>query len=164
MKSPLLILCLLIAGVTQAQLKTSTQNQCGPFTIDLLSGKLNGVEADVTQAEIKKLLPCYTSAEKEDTSSKCGGLIAFKDKDVYFYTGRNYVEIREKYNGKLSLPLMGAAKGSLFKHLGHPLMKDANWEAYQTAYGILIVYFNKANKINKIQYSTESTTTINLCE
>lgn len=164
MKTSLLVLCLLIAGSTQAQLKTSTQNQCGPFSIDILSGKLNGIEADVTPGEIKKLLPCFTSEEKEDTSSKCGGLIAFKDKDVYFYTGRNYVEIREKYNGKLSLPLMGAARGSLFKYLGHPALKDTNWDAYQTAYGVLIVYFNKANKINKIQFSTESTATINLCE
>ena len=164
MKTPLLILCLLIAGITQAQLKTSSQNSCAPFTVDLLNGKLNGVEPDFTAPEIKKLLPCFTSEEKEDTSSRCGGVIAFKDKDVYFYTGRNYVEIREKFNGKLSIPLMGAARGSLFKHLGHPLMKDTNWEAYQTSYGILIVYYNKVNKINKIQFSTEGATTINLCE
>jgi hypothetical protein len=164
MKTPLLVICLLTVIATQAQLKTSNQNQCGPFTIDILGGKLNGIEADVTPAEIKKQLPCFTSEEKEDTSSKCGGLIAFKDKDVFFYTGRNYVEIREKYNGKLSIPLMGAARGSLFKHLGLPAVKDTNWEAYQTSYGILIVYYNKANKINKIQFSTETTSTINLCE
>jgi hypothetical protein len=164
MKTLLLVLiCLLTVTITQAQLKSSSQTQCSSFVIDILDGKLNGVEADFTPGEIKKLLPCYTSEERED-SSKCGGLISFKDKDVYFYTGRNYVEIREKFKGKLSIPLMGAARGSLFKYLGHPAMKDTNWDAYQTAYGVLIVYYNKANKINKIQYSTETTSTINLCE
>lgn len=163
MKTPLLFLCILAATATQAQLKSSNPNQCNTFVVDILNGKLNGIEPDYTPAEIKKGLPCFTGEERED-SSKCGGLISYKDKDVYFYTGRNYVEIREKFKGKLSIPLMGAVRGSLFKFLGHPGMKDTNWDAFQTAYGILILYYNKTNKVNKIQFSTESTSTINLCE
>jgi hypothetical protein len=163
MKTLFLFLCLFSLSMVHAQLKTSTQNQCGPFTIDVLDGKLNGMKANVSFPEAKKNLPCYTSIEGED-SSKCGGLISFKDKDVYFYTGRNYVEIREKFKGKLSVPLMGAARNSLFKWLGNPAMKDTNWDAFQTSYGVLILYYNKANKVNKIQFSTETTSSINLCE
>jgi hypothetical protein len=163
MKTILLLASLLVVTMVQAQLKSSTQNQCGLFVVDILDGKVNGFRPDITQPELKTGLPCYTSIERED-SSKCGGIISYKDRDVYFYTGRNYVEIREKFNGKLSIPLMGAARNSLFKWLGNPQMKDVNWDAYQTAYGLVIVYFNKLNKINKIQFSTETVGSINLCQ
>lgn len=163
MKIPFLFLCILATTIAQAQLKTSNPNQCSTFVIDILHGKLNGIEPDFTPGEIKKGLPCFTSIEAED-SSKCGGIISYKDKDVYFYTGRNYVEVREKFKGSLSIPLMGSARGGSFKWLGNPAMKDTNWDAYQTSYGILILYYNKANKVNKIQFSTETTNTINLCE
>src|SRR5258705_1509812 len=116
MKALLFFACLLILGLTGfSQLRSSTQNQCSLFVVDILDGKVNGAEPDFSQGEIKKMLPCFTSEEPENSTSKCGGLISYKDRDVYFYTGRNYVEIREKFKGKLSVPLMGAARNSLFK-------------------------------------------------
>ena len=39
---------------------------------------------------------------------KCGGGVFYKAQDIYFYTGRDYVEIGPKFKGKLSWPLMGA--------------------------------------------------------
>ena len=165
MKSLLLFVIVFLIGTSAfSQLKTSTQNLCPTFVVDLLDGKVNGVKPDVYQPELKRVLPCFTSAEPEDNTSKCGGLVAFKDRDVYFYTGRNYVEIREKFKGKLSIPLMGAARNSLFKYLGNVKIRDTNWDAYQTSYGLIIVYFNKANKINKIRFSTDGPDTIKLCE
>ena len=94
----------------------------------------------------------------------CGGLISYKDKDIYFYTTKAYIEIREKFKGKLSIPLMGAARSGLFKILGHPKIKDVTWDAFQTKYGVLILYYNKASRINKIQFSRKTTDTIQLCE
>jgi hypothetical protein len=165
MKSLLLFTFFFLIGITAfSQLRSSTQNACATFAIDLLDGKINGAEPDFTQGEIKRILPCFTSEEPENSTSKCGGLISFKDKDIYFYTGRNYVEIREKFKGKLNIPIMGAARNSLFKYLGNVKLKDTNWDAYATSYGLLIVYFNKANKINKIQFTTEGTETLNLCQ
>jgi hypothetical protein len=164
MKPLLLFVCLLCICTAQAQLKTSTQNQCGTLVVDILDGKVNGVKANFTPGEIKKKLPCFTSEEPESSTAKCGGLIAYKDQDIYFYTARNYVEIGEKFKGRLTVPLMGAARNGLFKYLGNPKMKDTNWDAYQSNYGIIILYFNKANKVNKIRFSTETTDTINLCE
>jgi hypothetical protein len=100
---------------------------------------------------------------EEESTTKCAGIF-YKDKDIYFYPARNYIEIRQNFKGKLSLPLMGASRGSLFKWLGHPKLKDANWDAFQTKYGILILYYNKAGKINKLQMSSKGTDTIKLCE
>jgi hypothetical protein len=147
-----------------AQLKTSAQNQCAALVVDILDGKVNGIDPKYTAAQVKQKLPCFTSEEAEDKTSKCGGAVFYKDKDISFYTGRNYVEIREKFKGKLSIPIMGASRNSLFKWLGNAKLKDANWDAYQTSYGTLVLYYNKASKVNKIQFSTESTETLNLCQ
>jgi hypothetical protein len=164
MKALLLALSMSACLLTHAQLKTSKQNQCGPLLVELLDGRVNGVEPHWTAGQIKQKLPCFTGEEAEEKTSPCGGGVFYKDKDIYFFTGRNYVEIREKFKGKLSVPLMGAARTALFKWLGNPKLKDTNWNAYQTSYGTLILYFNKAGKVNKIQFSNESTETLNLCQ
>ena len=81
-----------------------------------------------------------------------------------FYTTRNYVEIGPAFKGTLSIPLMGASRDGLFKWLGNPAIKDVNWDAFQTSYGILILNYNAAAKVNKIQFATESANNIKLCE
>jgi hypothetical protein len=143
-----------------AQLKTTTV--CPQMVVDLLDGKVNGMGINSTVGQIKKAMPCATSTETD--SSKCGSGVFYKDKDLYFFVRRHYVEIGPGFKGKLSVPLMGAARTSLFKTLGHPRIKDVNWDAFTTNYGILILYYNKAGKINKIQMSTEGPDTIQLCE
>ena len=162
MKTILFVGCFLFASGLMAQLKTT--KVCPAFTVDLLDGRINELRITDNNTQIKAKLPCYTSEAPETSSSNCGGGVFYKDRDIFFYTGRNYVEIGPKFKGKLSLPLMGASRTSLFKWLGHPKIKDVNWDAFTTAYGIMIVYYTKANKVNKIQVSTESTESIKLCE
>ena len=65
---------------------------------------------------------------------------------MYFYTDRDYVEIGPNFKGKLSVPLMGAARSSLFKIFGNPMIKDVKWDHFQTSYGILILYYDDASK------------------
>lgn len=132
--------------------------------VDILNGTVNGATSKYTNGQIKGLLPCFSSEESESADSKCGGNVFYKDNDIYFYTGRDYIEIREKFKGKLSVPLMGAARNSLFKWLGNPKVKDVNWDVYTTSYGMLIVNFNKAGRVNKLQMTTKSMDEINLCE
>lgn len=161
-KTILLIVMSGLLSCAGAQLKTTAL--CPVFNVDILGGKVNDLEPFATQGQIKKLFPCFTSSEDEGPSARCGGIIAYKDKDIFFYTARDYVEIGEKFKGKLSLPLMGAARTGLFKWLGHPKIRDVNWDAFQTAYGTLVLYYNKAGKINKLQFSTLHSEEMNLCE
>ena len=160
----LLILVLLVAMAAGSSAQLKKTAVCNNFVVDILDGKVNGVEPDFTQGQVKQNLPCFTSAEEENASSKCGGGVFYKDRDIYFYTGRDYVEIREKFKGKLSIPLMGASRTGLFKWLGHPKIKDVKWDAFQTAYGTLVLYYNKSNKINRILFSKRSTELLSLCE
>ena len=163
MKKFLLFFCCIILGMAgRAQLKTTAR--CPTFLIDILDGKVNDLRSTASVGQIKEKLPCYTSAEAESASAKCGGGVFYKDQDIYFFTARDYVEIGPKFKGKLTIPLMGASRGNLFKWLGNPKIKDVNWDAFTTAYGILILYYTKAGKVNKIQFSTQSSDTIQLCE
>ena len=161
-KITLVFTCILSLDAAWAQLKTTIA--CPVITIDILDGKINDLFPNSTMPEIKSKFPCFTGTEEETTGSKCGGAVFFKDKDIYFYTGRDYVEIREKFKGKLTIPLMGASRNSLFKWLGHPKIKDVGWDAFQMSFGTLVLYYSKANKVNKLLFSTKSTETLNLCE
>lgn len=149
--APWLMLC-------EAQLVP--RKKCDAFYVDVLDGKINGVRPDYTVGLIKEKLPCFTSNE----TSKCGTTVFYNDKGVFFYTDRDYVEIKTNFKGKLSIPLLGASRGSLFKWLGHPKLKDDTWDAFQTAYGVLVLHYNKGNKVSLIQLTTESTGTLKLCE
>lgn len=163
MKTIASLFCLVLCTVASAQLKTTPK--CPEFDIDILDGIVNqNILPTSTVGQIKLNLPCFTSFEEEGTSAKCGAGVFYKDKDIYFYTTRDYVEIGPAFKGKLSVPLMGISRNNLFKLLGSPKIKDVNWDAFQTSYGILILYYDKASKVNKIQFSTQSANSIKLCE
>lgn len=147
----------------QAQLKPKPK--CDNFYVDVLNGTVNGVRPDFTIGQIKDKLPCFTSNDAEgSTASSCGSTVFFADKDVYFYVDRNYVEIKNKFKGKMSIPLLGVARNGLFKWLGNPKMKDDTWDAFETAYGLLVLHYNKAGKVDHLEITTKSTETLNLCE
>ena len=146
-----------------AQLKTTPL--CKEINVDLLDGTVNkNLLPGSTVGQIKLNLPCFTSFEEEGTSAACGAGVFYKDRDISFYTTRDYIEIGPAFKGKLSLPLMGAPRNSLFKYLGSPQIKDAKWDAFKTAYGILILYYNSASRVNKIQFSSKSAGNIELCQ
>lgn len=147
--------------LTLGQLKTTPV--CPPFVVDILEGSVNDVYPYSTIGEIEKKFPCFSGTTPETNGSTCGGVF-YKDKDIYFYTERDFIEVGEHFKGKLSLPIMGASRGDLFKLLGNPTIKDINWDAFQTKYGILILYYNAAGKIYKLQVTNKNPETLKLCE
>ncbi|MBO9562553.1 MAG: hypothetical protein J7621_07260 [Niastella sp.] len=160
-KIMLVAACLALTSISMAQLKAKAV--CPAFEIDILEGRVNNrFKANAGLGELKGVFPCYTSITGD--TAKCGEAIYFKDKDITFFTNRDYIEIGEKFKGKMSIPLIGAARGSLFNTLGHPKMKDDTWDAFQTSYGTLVLHYNKANKVRLIQFSTRETSSLSLCE
>ena len=160
----LLFLLLLTTSVFCTKAQLVAKARCDVFTVDILDGKVNGLKPNARFDDIKDKLPCFTATEAEGSTAKCGGSIFFTDKDLYFYTDRDYIEIREKFQGKYTTPIMGLPRTSLFKTLGNPKIKDDSWEAYQMAYGTLVLHFNKAGKVNLVQFSTRGTELLSLCE
>jgi len=151
-----------IVCVSNAQLVAKTK--CPDFYVDILDGKVSGLKASAQDYDIKKAFPCFTSAEPNGSTVKCGGGVFYKDRDISFFTDRDYIQIGDKFKGKLSIPVMGAKRGSFFNSLGNPKMKDENWDAWQMSYGILILYYNKLGKVNLIRMSTMGMDNISLCE
>ena len=148
--------------IASAQLKTEVK--CPDINVDVLYGFVNhSLSPTANVDQVKSQLPCFTSFET-DIKSKCGSSVSYKDQDIYFFVSRNYIEIGPHFKGKLSVPLMGMPRESLFKIFGDPQIKQTAWDAFKTSYGIIILYYDKDNKVNKIQISTKSTSTIQLCE
>jgi len=157
----LMIGFIVFSQLARAQLKTTPI--CPAFTVDILGGNVNGIFAKSAMGEIKTTFPCYNLYVEKDSALNCTGIF-YKDKDIYFYTDRNYIEIGPNFRGKIIPAMMGASRNNLFKLLGYPKIKDINWDAFQMQYGTLILYYNKAGKINKLQISSKSTDAIKLCE
>jgi len=151
-----------LACISKAQLVTKTK--CPDFYVDILDGKVSGLKANAQDYDIKKVFPCFSSSEPDHATTKCGGGVFYKDRDISFFTDRDYIQIGEKFKGKLSIPLMGAKRNSFFNTLGNPKMKDDNWDAWEMSYGILILYYNKLGKVNLIRISTQGMDNISLCE
>lgn len=163
MKKTLLVI-FSMATLSGAMAQLTVKSKCPDFVVDILDGKVNGLKANASNADIKAKLPCATSSEEEGGTAKCGANVFYKDRDIYFYTQRDYVEIGPKFKGKMTIPLLGAKRGSLFKVLGNPKLKDDKWDAYQMQYGTLVLHYDAAGKINLIQFSTNSTDILSLCE
>lgn len=155
----------IISGfLTQGYAQLKTKPDCGTLLVDVYKGWINEAKPNADPEQIKLKLPCFTSFEKEGNESKCGGGIYYADKGLTVYTQRDYFVMDEKFKGKFSIPLMGAKQDALFPRLGNPKLKDANWEAYQMAYGTLILYYNSKRMVNKIIISTKTTDDIQLCD
>jgi hypothetical protein len=157
------LMCILSVGMGQLKAKV----KCPDLYVDILNGTVNDIKPFNTQNEIKDKFPCFTSAEDESETAKCGGGVFFKDKDLYFYTKRKYVEVGPKFIGKTSFPLLGTKRGSLFTKLGNPKIKDDLWDAYDMQYGTLVLHYDVAGAAGKVkffQFSTLGSDGLNLCE
>jgi hypothetical protein len=158
------LLCIALISMRNMMAQLTVKEKCNAFTVDILDGKVNDLKATASNSDIKTKFPCFTAVDEDGGTSKCGSAVYFKDKDLTFFTQRDYILIGEKFKGQLSIPLMGGKRGSFFKSLGNPKMKDDNWDAFATNYGIIILYYNTASKVNKIIMSTKNTTEISICE
>ncbi len=162
MKTILFVIgCITISFAVSGQLVSSSP-VCPTFRADVLDGNINKIHSKSTIGEVMKMFPCFTEKVEKDEMG-CTRVV-YADKGVTFFPARNYIEIRDNFKGTMEPALMGKSRGSLFGTLGNPKMKDANWDAYQTQYGTLVVYYNKAGKINKLQMSSRGTDTMKLCE
>jgi hypothetical protein len=59
---------------------------------------------------------------------------------------------------------LGAKRETLFKWLGNPKIADSEWDAFQMAYGTLVLHYNNAGKVKLIQFSSKSMDVLSLCE
>jgi hypothetical protein len=163
----ILFVLLAMGTLSGAMGQLKAKSKCPDFYIDILAGTVNDIKPSYTPNEIKEKFPCFTSAEDESNEAKCGGGIYFKDKDLFFYTKRDYIEVGPKFPGRTSILLLGTKRNALFKTLGNPKIKDDLWDAYEMQYGTLVLHYDVAGAAGKVkffQFSTLGTDQLNLCE
>jgi len=160
----LLLLFVLVSCALLSKSQLVAKTKCPDFVVDILDGKVSGMKASAFDYDIKKTLPCFTSAEPDGSSIKCGGGVFYKDKDISFFTDRDYIQIGEKFKGKMTIPLIGAKRGTFFNKLGNPKLSDDGWDAWQMSYGTLVLRYNKLGKVYLIQMSSVTMDAIKLCE
>ncbi len=90
----------------------SFAQDCDNIVVNLKKGTINKLKPIATQEEVKAALPCSTGDTEEGGEFNCGGGVFFLDNDFFFYTDTDYVEIRKKFKGKLSIPVLGLTKAA----------------------------------------------------
>jgi hypothetical protein len=118
---------------------------CGNLVADLKKGTLNGLKPSASQEQVKAKLPCFTGDTEDGSDFNCGGGVFYLDNDFFFYTGNDYIEFRSKFDGKLSMPLLGLSKSAAVKKAGMGnavrTEKEGNTEHVflKTSYGCLVL-------------------------
>ena len=80
---------------------------------------MNGVPATASMDKAKVAFPCFTGETEEGADFNCGGGVYFLKHDFYFYTHKDFIEVRTGYTGKMSKPVLGLKKEELIKLLGN---------------------------------------------
>lgn len=91
---------------------------CSRLHFDLVRGTLNGVTPTASMDEVKRRLPCFTGESAETSGMNFGGGVFFLDHDFYFYTGRNYIEVRRRFPGTVTPDVLGRPIGDAQRVLG----------------------------------------------
>jgi hypothetical protein len=82
-------------------------NPCPFLRFNLVRGTLNGVPPTATMDEVKRRLPCATGESEETSEMNFGGGVFFLNHDFFFYTGRNYIEVRSRFRGTVTPDVLG---------------------------------------------------------
>lgn len=146
-------------------------NSCDNLFFDLEKGTLNGLAAFSTQKDIKKALPCFTGDSPDGAEYNCGGGVFYLNHDFYFYSGQNYIEIRNNFQGEVSLDVLSKSAQEVEVLLGPPERRESvrKWDGtarvhyfYPRKYGCLsLVFVDK--KVKKVAIHSTSVNETQLC-
>ncbi|MFH2141368.1 MAG: hypothetical protein ABIJ97_03020 [Bacteroidota bacterium] len=130
---------------------------CSTLYVDLQEGTLNGLPPTISQNEVKEAFTCFTGSTDDGATINCGGGVFFLDHDFYFYTYRDYIEIRTNFSrNSVSDNILGADMDAVEKKFGKPKKKyDMDTFLYEMKYGTLRIEFSEdIVKIIGIHYTS----------
>jgi len=111
---------------------------CDQLLFDTNKGTINGLGPTAEWDEIKARLPCFTGTTEEGLGYNYGGGIFYTNHDFYFYTFRDFIEVRSNFKGTV--------KPNIFKEdmkdvwLSDELKtKDPNRRYFRRSWGCLVL-------------------------
>lgn len=143
-----LIAVLVVALAACGGSKEATQSYepgCTKLVVDVEAGTINGLKPTASMEKVKEQFPCFTGSSEEKEGMNCGGGVFFLEHDFYMYTGRDYLEVRYKYEGSVSEKLLSRGTHEVKADLGEPdkTVTDEEYEFwfYKKKYGSLVIQF-----------------------
>lgn len=166
--------CFFIPAIAQKPIKTKTTTEpaalvateCDNIIADFTTGRVNGLKPTASMSSVKKKLPCFTGESTEGGNVNCGGGVFYLNHDIYFYTGRNYIEIRDKFAGRTEPPLLGISRKDITTKLGAADIEIDGGRVliYKKPYGSLRLLFNMDGRCIEIGIHSSSPEKVELCE
>ena len=136
-------------GIWRANQRHGTH--CDDLAVDIANGTVGGLSPEATPDEIKARFPCFTGTTSEGGGFNEGGGVFFKNHDMYFYTQRDYIEIRQDFTGVVPDNLLSKGTKQVRNLLGPPISSEQSsgiengaiveqvTSTFQTPYGRLVV-------------------------
>ena len=137
------------------------------------AGKLNGLDSKADRAAIKRALPCFTGETPDGKKiggieANCGGGVFFTRDHFYFYTGRDYIEVRTGFKGKVGGDLLGASRKTVEGEVGTPnrveKVAPRTIALYAMTYGTLAVTYDQDGKAIALAAHSTPAQDIKLCK
>jgi len=167
MKKNLLVLisALCLAGALPAQ--DEKKVKCKDIKASIIKGDVNGLTTESSMADVKKALPCFTGEGEEGGTANCGGGVFYRENEIYFYTSKDYIEIRSGFLGKLDTPLFGRDIRQANDYFTKPVKTEekssGTYHYYKQKYGTLIIRTND-DAIDLVQLWKSKWDEVVLCE
>ncbi|MCX7743416.1 MAG: hypothetical protein N2167_02510 [Flavobacteriales bacterium] len=141
-------------------------HNCANLELDLQNGTLNGEKPTLSLDEVKQRFPCYTDETEEGSNFNCGGGVFYLKHDFFFYTHRDYLEVRKKFPGKVIPDILNKDVETAMKELGKPdlVKKEGELLLYKMPYGTLRLKVSASNTIIVLGIHAQKINKINLCE
>lgn len=97
---------------------------CEQLVFDLNAGTLGGLAPTVDQPEAKTRFPCATGATEDGSAFNYGGGVFFLDHDFYMYTGKDFIEARKRFPGKILPNVLEMSPRDIVAEFGQPTQVD----------------------------------------
>jgi len=113
---------------------------CDAITVDLYAGTVNGLPLTASMDAVKAALPCSTGESPEGEVYNYGGGVFFTDRELYLYTGNDFINVRAGFTGTLVPPLLTMGTVAATDDLGElDLSDEAGRRYYAHAPGCIVI-------------------------
>ncbi len=136
-----------------ASWRAPTSGGCNSLHFDLTRGTLNGLPPTASASDIKGRLPCFTGETPEgDERLNWGGGVFFLNHQVYFYTHRDWIEVRSGFRGRVIPALLSAPRSTVLKTLGQPVRSLPESESllFPASYGCVQIFLDAAGRASTL--------------